>query len=238
MHARYLDLSIWRSVSNSTIIEWWQSREWNSSWTVWTKCDKRSYGRWETFLVNTVHTQIALVACCAGFYDCKATLLGCSLEAKLIAFSSTITKTTCVKRTWRLTTCKNTGFFRRLLHYWVCTKVVCVSLLLMASRELVSSIWHQERAIRNDGCKRARSSRHHARSTYHRPIGLQLMEGQIRWEIIYFTCLLTTVLLFHLYASHIYCMMLLHNVRKKNNGCACAYSCISQSGVKTETISP
>ena len=37
------------------------------------------------FLENTSHTKIALVACCAGFYDRWMALLGCSLEAKLIA---------------------------------------------------------------------------------------------------------------------------------------------------------
>ena len=50
------------------------------------KGDKRSFGRWETFLVSTVHTKTALVAYCTGFNDRYVALLSCLLEAKLIAF--------------------------------------------------------------------------------------------------------------------------------------------------------
>ena len=52
---------------------------------VWTKRDKRSFGRWEMFLVSIKR---ALVACCTSFYDCKVSLLSRSLEAKPIAFYS------------------------------------------------------------------------------------------------------------------------------------------------------
>ena len=52
---------------------------------VQTKGDKHSFGRWETFLVSTVRTKIALVACCTGFCNHYAALFGCSLVAKLIA---------------------------------------------------------------------------------------------------------------------------------------------------------
>ena len=104
------------------------------TWIVRTKGDKRSFARWETFLVSTMHTKIALVACCAGFYNRWVALLGHLLEAKPIAFLlEVIAQTTRSKHTWWSTRHKDTAFFQCLLHYWVCTRVGWASLLLTAS---------------------------------------------------------------------------------------------------------
>ena len=117
----------------------------NGSWKVRTKGGKCSFGRWETFLVSTVCTERALVACCAGIYDCYVALLSCSLEAKLLL--EAIARTICVKCTWRSTRYKYTAFFRCLLHYRDGTRVGCASPLFTASRKLVSSTQHWERSI-------------------------------------------------------------------------------------------
>ena len=83
------------------------------------KGDKRSHGGRKTFLVSAMHTKIAVVAYCAGFYDRQAAplcqvfpLVGSQEDAFLF---EAIARTTRSKRTWQLSRHKMTAFFRCVL---------------------------------------------------------------------------------------------------------------------------
>ena len=51
---------------HSTIVERCENENETVAERYGQKGDKRSFGRWETFIVSTMRTKIAVVACCAG----------------------------------------------------------------------------------------------------------------------------------------------------------------------------
>ena len=108
------------------------------------------HGRWGTFLASTKRTG-ALVTGCVNLYNRWAALMPVicrSMEAKPIAFLfEAIHRTARVKRTWQVTRCEMTAFFRRLLHQVECTRVRCASPWLTALWKVISSTRHPERSI-------------------------------------------------------------------------------------------
>jgi hypothetical protein len=109
------------------------------SYIVRIKGDNRSYGRWEIFLVSTMHTKIALVTCWLVF-----TVARCSTRLLIVC----LRQTTHAKHTQRVIGHKVTAFFRCC---YVSESVWGLVELLRGSRlnsqRLVFSMWHREQSI-------------------------------------------------------------------------------------------
>ena len=98
-----------------------------------------------------MHTKIALIACCAGFYDlyigCSTLLLTGSQTNSFIIWGNHLNYSRQIYLMIFTDETQNNSFLWCLPHYRVCMRIGCASPSRMASRKLISSMRHREWSI-------------------------------------------------------------------------------------------